>query len=344
MNIDTINPIENNGWDQLISEHPGATIFHTSAWAKVLQQTYRYKPLYLIIKDNSEPVAAIPMFEVSSFLTGIRGISIPFTDYAEPLIFPNTDPSKLYRFLMDHLKKQIWKYIEFRDGQSLHQEMIPAETFINHTLLLDKTDEDLLKSFHKNHKRNIKKAEKSDLEIEQSSEYQALKDFTRLNNITRRDHGLPPQPFGFFQNLYETIIQKEKGFFVQARLNGQIVASCVYLTYKDKAVYKYGASEKQFSNLGTNQLVMWHAIRNLNSSGFSQLCFGRTNAKNEGLLRFKSGWGTVEKTINYFHFSTKENRFIVSEAKQFGFHNKIFNKMPMPLLVLTGKWLYRHIA
>jgi len=40
LNLSITNPLENNNWDEQISEYGHYSFFHTSAWAKVLNETY----------------------------------------------------------------------------------------------------------------------------------------------------------------------------------------------------------------------------------------------------------------------------------------------------------------
>ena len=40
-----LDPINDPGWDHVVALHRDAGCFHTSAWAKVLQQTYNHPRL-----------------------------------------------------------------------------------------------------------------------------------------------------------------------------------------------------------------------------------------------------------------------------------------------------------
>src|SRR4029453_2588596 len=42
-----LDPVHQRGWDHLVALHRGAGCFHTSAWAKVLYQSYGHRPFYL---------------------------------------------------------------------------------------------------------------------------------------------------------------------------------------------------------------------------------------------------------------------------------------------------------
>src|SRR5438067_6989509 len=82
-----INPVHNPGWDLVIALHRDASCFHTSAWAKVLHQTYNHQPFYLQFSRGRRLAALVPLMEVRSPFTGCRGICLPFSDACEPLIF-----------------------------------------------------------------------------------------------------------------------------------------------------------------------------------------------------------------------------------------------------------------
>ena len=84
------DPVRNPGWDHLVALHRDAGCFHTSAWAKVLQQTYNHHPFYLRFSRGRRLTALVPLMEVRSPFTGRRGVCLPFSDACEPLIFePN---------------------------------------------------------------------------------------------------------------------------------------------------------------------------------------------------------------------------------------------------------------
>ena len=46
--IEKIDPRTTPEWDTFVAAHPEATVFHTTAWARVLTDTYGYKPSYIV--------------------------------------------------------------------------------------------------------------------------------------------------------------------------------------------------------------------------------------------------------------------------------------------------------
>ena len=171
-----------------------------------------------------------------------------------------------------------------------------------------------------------------------------MREFYRLNCLTRKDHGLPPQPFYFFKKVHEHIISKGFGFVALASSRGEYIAGAVFLHLGLKAFYKYGASNRKYQYLRANNLIMWEAIKWCCQNGFKHFCFGRTEPENQGLLQFKSGWGTTQQQINYYRYNFKEEAFVPGRSKTTGFHNRIFKNMPTPILNRVGALLYRHFA
>jgi hypothetical protein len=112
LNIQIINPIDYPNWDDLLLTNDQTTFFHTTAWARVLSESYQYNPLYFSVIEDGKLSALIPIMEISSFLTGKRGVSLPFTDHCQP-IAPDSDGAReLFEKVIDYGKKAGWKSIE----------------------------------------------------------------------------------------------------------------------------------------------------------------------------------------------------------------------------------------
>ena len=171
-----------------------------------------------------------------------------------------------------------------------------------------------------------------------------MEEFCRLNTITRKDHGLPPQPRHFFQGVQDQIISKNMGFIVLASFRGAAIAANVYFCFGDQVIYKYGASDRTYQHLRANNLVMWEAIKWACDKGYKTLCFGRTEPENQGLRQFKTGWGAREYLIKYYRYDLQKDTFIKAPEIVNPFYKKLFSKLPIPALNMLGRILYRHMG
>ncbi len=281
--------------------------------------------------------------EIKSFLTGKRGVSLPFTDACRPIAQDSNQFKKLLLHVCEHGKRAGWRYIELRGGDWPLNPSPYYTTNYSHTLELDRDDGKIFSSLKSNVKRNIKRAQKERLQVTRSRTWEAVRAFCRLNCMTRKQHGLPPQPLSFFKNIFNHIISAGKGFVVLAVHQKKPIAGAVFFHFNRQAIYKYGASDQNYLNLRPNNLIMWEAIKYYCRNGFKTFNFGRTEPQNQGLLQFKRGWGTKEEILIYYKFDLNKKRFVTKETGLKTSY-KFFKHMPSPMLRLTGNLLYRHVG
>lgn len=342
--IEILNPIDYPGWDDLLLTNGSYSFFHSSSWASVLCESYKYNPLYFASIDNDRLSALIPVMEIDSLLTRRRGVSLPFTDYCQPIVSDKSYFQEIIEELIRYGKRAGWKYIEWRGGEGYFQDITPSSFYYGHTLDLTRNDQELLSSFRGSTKRNINKAIKEGVAVHIFNSLESIKAFYRLNCITRKHHGLPPQPYRFFKKVYEHIISKKKGTVVLASYEKRNIAGAIYFHFGEKVVYKYGASDRVYQHLRPNNLVMWGAIKWYAQDGFKVFSFGRTEPENEGLLQFKRGWGTNEEMIRYYKYDLKRESFVREHSRVSRFNNRIFHITPIPLLKSVGSSFYKHIG
>jgi hypothetical protein len=328
-------------WDREILTTPGATIFHTSAWARVLTQTYGHNAFYHRIEKAGQPPVLFPLMEVSSPFNGRRGVCLPFTDFCAPLNF-NSHGAELLGILQSLAVRRKWKHFELR-GESGLPGAEPSVQFYGHELELSQNPDRLLEFFRGSVRQGIRKAERSGITVELRNDRKSMADFYSLHQRTRRRHGVPPQPWSFFAAIQREIMAKNLGFLAVAIREGKPLAASVYFHATDTAIYKFGASDFRHQDLRPNNLVMWAAIQRLCELGCHSLHFGRTSLHNEGLRRYKLAWGASEKMIRYFQFNIKENSWVKSRDRSGGLHNKLFDRLPLSMNRLAGALIYPHL-
>ncbi len=339
-----LDPVHHPGWDAVVALHRDAGCFHTSAWAKVLHQTYNHQPFYLQFSRGRRLAALIPLMEVRSLFTGRRGVCLPFSDACEPLIFDPEAVGLVRDRLVRFAQERRWKHLEIRGGKFFQLAARSATKFFGHTLDLRSGAQELTTHFTSPVRRAIRKAERSDVSAVVVRNRPAIGDFYRLHVQTRRRHGLPPQPVSFFLNIYEHIINRGLGFIVLAQHGPRPIAAAIFFRFGRNALYKYGASDKRFQALRANNLVMWQGIQFLAHNGAEKLHFGRTEQENEGLRRFKLSWNTQEETIDYFRVDPSGRQCLApARSHDSGLHKKVFGRLPLMFNRLAGSMIYPHL-
>jgi lipid II:glycine glycyltransferase (peptidoglycan interpeptide bridge formation enzyme) len=198
----------------------------------------------------------------------------------------------------------------------------------------------LLDSLRDSTVRNIRKAQREGLSTSITTSWESVQTFYRLNCLTRKQHGLPPQPLSFFRQLHTHLINHNYGIVLLIYQGAQPIAGAIFLHQGEKALYKYGASDRRCQHLRANNLVMWEGIRWYAGQGYRSLCFGRTEPANVGLRQFKTGWGASEQTINYVKFDLTRNAFVQEDLLPKLWQTKICSMLPIPVLRAAGELLY----
>ena len=341
--IEWVDPEQEAGWDADVARWASSSIFHRVDWQRVLRDAYGYHSGALVQRDQHALGCRLPMMEVRSNLTGYRGISLPFTDEC-PALLHGESFDALFEAAVQRGLERSWRYIEFRGGTLKTPTARPSVIFHGHRLRLKPTTTMLFQNFDSGNRRAIRKAESSGLTIESSQHIEATAQFYRLLELTRQRHGVPPQPWRFFVALHRHTISRGEGTVFLAKFRGQPIAGAVFLHTNDQATYKYGASDAMYQHLRANNFVMWSAIQDYAHRGFTSMDFGRTSLRNEGLRRFKLGWGAIETQISYFKYDLLRKTFVQARDAANGWYNRLFRGLPLPLSRIVGTFLYKHIA
>jgi lipid II:glycine glycyltransferase (peptidoglycan interpeptide bridge formation enzyme) len=166
--------------------------------------------------------------------------------------------------------------------------------------------------------------------------------FYRLHMLTRRRHGVPVQPRGFFTLLQDRFIAQGNGFVATATLDGVPQAAGVYLFHGGTIVAKYHASDPGLPHTGAGHLVEWTTMVHACEQGFRTLDMGRTDPGADGLRRYKSGWGATEYPLTYSSISRTppaRGRAGVGELPRW-----IIRNSPTWVCRAAGEVLYRWTA
>jgi len=338
-----LNPLLDGKWDDAVSMHRDATVFHSTAWARVLLDTYGHRPCYIQMSLNDSLFALIPMMEVQSALTNSRGICLPFSDYCAPLTFSSFRHELVAQKLQQIARERRWSYFELRSHSIVPNDVPASESYYGHFLDLRIGPEALISNFSSSVQRAVRKAQRSGLSVSIQTGPEAMAQFYKLHVRTRRRHGAPPQPRSFFINVQRHLISAGFGFIVLVECQRVPIAAAMFLKLGRHAVYKFGASDERVQALRGNNLAMFEGIKYLAEEGAETLHFGRTDKENEGLRRFKLSWGATEEEIRYACFEMASGSWKHSRESRSIFHKRIFRALPASLNRLAGAIIYPHL-
>jgi Acetyltransferase (GNAT) domain len=346
MTIYEIDPIRDERWDELLQHHPDASIFHTRGWLEALRRTYGYQPIAFTLSPPGHPLTnAVPFCQVPSLLYGHRLVSLPFSDHSTPLV-ENPEQLNVFLFcLREKLRRMKWSYIELRPADSISEGCTAfgeSQVFCLHKLDLRPTLDDIFRTFHKDCvQRKIRRALREGLTYEEGVSDPLVDKFYQLLLKTRRKHGLPAQPADWFRNLMACVGSEAK--IRVASKDGRPIASILTLRYKQVLVYKYGCSDRRFSNLGGTQLLLWNAIQEAKENQLSEFDMGRSDCDNPGILVFKDRWGAARTTLTYLRYPVRESSGILG-GREIGIGKYVWSRVPSSVLAAAGRMLYKYMG
>ena len=307
--------------------------------------------LALIDTTTNDIKAALPLFEVRSWLTGNRLVSIPFATICDPLITTTDDMSKLFAEALNLSKELKTPSIEIRTFMSaplIQEEALANNPFYKHHYIqLDKEPEELKKSFHRtNVRQRIQRALKSNLSLKVADNESDMINFYQLHIMTRKKLGLPPQPYIFFKMLWETFTPSKQMALLLAKQNNQTIAGLIIFKFKTRVSAEFLASDETFLNVSPNHFLFWEAIKSACNEGFKIFDFGRTSPDNKSLMTFKSRWGTTVVDLPQFCYPKELSENIADRETSTSYRliNKICKNSPESVCKMLGHICYRHLG
>ena len=183
----------------------GGSVYHTEAWRKLISHTFGYESNYICSFDNGKLNGLIPAFVVDSFFQSPHITISPFSHYVEPLSRDDDVLKNLIGQLKELCNQEGCKYIEFHGGGDSLAKFgfeVSEQNWISY-LDLNQSNSDLLDGFRSSTRRNIKKAERSGLVVEQRTALSDYYDFSDLVLETRQYQGSLPYPEQLYEELHE---------------------------------------------------------------------------------------------------------------------------------------------
>ena len=182
----------------------------------------------------------------------------------------------------------------FAAGQPQHNFVIPLRDAEGNA----RTEDDVLKGMNQQWRRNIKKADKSGVEVSVGSG-EDLGLFHDLYVHTAERDGFTPRPLGYFQTMVEALSAEEPDRIRLhlARHEGDLVAATIAIRVGAHAWYSYGASSTEKRDVRGSNAVQWSMIREALAAGCDVYDLrGITDTldaddSHVGLVQFKVGTG-----------------------------------------------------
>jgi CelD/BcsL family acetyltransferase involved in cellulose biosynthesis len=303
--VERIDPIEDAAWEEFVRRTPGASVFHGSAWARVLAGSYGFRPHYLAWRDAAGEIGGgLALFEVNSRIAGRRLVGLPFSDVCPPLAMSPEATGELLAAARQ-AAAAAGRTLEVRGElapELRNSGLRRSDAFVQHVVPLAAPIAETWARLHKAAKKGVRKGEREGVGVRLSRERADLERFYRLNIETRRKHGVIPQPWRFFERVQREFMDRGDGFVLLAEYEGKVIGADVVLCLGETMVSKFNASLEEHLWLRPNDLLLWRTMELAKEGGYRWLDMGRCETGNEGLRHFKLRWGSEETALPYYFF------------------------------------------
>jgi len=354
LTVSWLNKEDMPRWNAFVGGHPFGFVYHLSKWCEVLETSFPHikgRFLGLVDEDSGEFVAGLPVYEVRSWLTGNRLVSIPFSTFCDPLISSPDHISKLMPCLLELFNAARASSISLRtlhsSGLIRDGEFAVTCFFQHHFLPLDREPQDLLKLFNASCvRRRIARAEKSHLELRHGESEADLKAFYRLFIRLRRRLCLPPIPYRFFLSLWNQFRSTGELGLSLVFHGADIVAGMIMLKYNHVATVEFIADDEAHRHLSPNHLLYWEAMKEACSEGYRVFSFGRTSVNSSSLMTFKGRWGTRVIDLPEYIYPLDQGRRMIPDDSSWKYRliSVMADVLPESLFRLLGEFCYRHMG
>lgn len=330
-------------WNEIVNCTNSSKVYHLYEWGKLLSEVHGYKLIYL-----EESNGVFPLAYVKSFIFGNRLISLPFADYGG-LCCHDIEVAERLIFACEELAKELnIDFIEIRCPDNRFHKIfekhgfVRRDEYITFILRLDKNIQELWKGIGNKNRNMVRKAQRNGLEIIEGRSKEDLKEFYSIYLETMKRKGSPPQPFKFFEKMWD-LFYPQNLIMPLVRYRDKFIAGGLFFLYKNTIHHAYGCSLKEYLHLAPNDLLMWYIIEWGNEHGYSVLDFGRTR-EGEGTVLFKKRWGGERTYMPYFYKLYKKKTIKRPEFKYKWISELWKRYVPKLLANKIGPWIIRQIG
>jgi CelD/BcsL family acetyltransferase involved in cellulose biosynthesis len=345
--IQTVDPIHDPRWEELVLRHPGSSVFHTPQWLDALRRTYGFVPVAFTTDGSGAALSGgIPFCQVDSWLTGRRLVSLPFSDHCQPLVESGGELEAYLDELQRLAPQRRWRYVQLRplapeplgslDGSAFRHE----DPQYHYRLDLRADLDTLFRRLGTVLRYDVRRAERSGLRYAVGRDSEMVAAYFRLHVMTRSKQGVPPQPLAWFRNLAACL-----GEMLEVHLllqDDRPIAGLVTIRFRDEFMWKYSASDPMRNGAGLGKSLMWKSICHAKEQGATTLDMGRCDRSNVGLAQFKERWGAVATDLHYLRFPAPSSKPSGSSRWMSVASRSIVPRLPAAMLAAAGRVAYRH--
>jgi CelD/BcsL family acetyltransferase involved in cellulose biosynthesis len=281
------------------ARHRFGSLFSCPNWISAIAGTYGFAINASVRSNGGRIEAAIPYCRISD-LRGDRIVSLPFSDYCDPLVADGTTWRQLIAPLLAENLPISLRCLrsDAPAADDRFQRKVPA---LWHGVDLTRSEEELWAGLHSSARQNVRKAQAGGVVVRHGRKIEDMRVFHRMHSKLRKSkYRLLAQPMAFFENIFFEFARTDGVNVLIAERDGEPIAGIVLLEWNGTLYYKFNASLDQ--KYCPNDLLAWHALLYGRQRGMVRFDFGLSDLEQPGLIRYKRKFATVEREISFLNW------------------------------------------
>mgnify|MGYP001575267522 CR=1 FL=1 len=296
MQVKTLLPGDEARWDRFVDSMPAGTLFHQTAWRRILETTFDYRSHYLLAERDGVVRGVLPLFHVRSWFAGNAVISTPFAVYGGMLAVEEEAERILLLAGKTYAHEHGATYMELRQRfASSNPELQTREnlycTFIKPLVA---NAEENFNTLPREARRMVRKGEKAGLTAKFDNA--RVQDFYEIYAASVRSLGTPVFPLTLFENCLREF--KDNADILLILHEELPIAGVLSFYYRDTVLPYYGGSLPDKNFLAPNNFMYWALMKSAGERGLHYFDFGRSK-NSTGAFHFKRHMGFEHTPLPY---------------------------------------------
>ncbi len=281
-----------------------SSVFIRPEWSKVLGEGFGSEVVSYCLKRDGKIVLALPGIILDFKVLKIFYSNIPYGGFVGEMGYFDSFLEPLER----RLKEDHIHFIRIgKDFQTQFPELEGywKETAYTHLLDLNEITEELLwTNYKKRVRRDVRKAEKSGISIQEAKDQKEVDVLFDLYLETmKRNEAYNIWTKKVLHAIYAHLVQKGEAQILLARLKGEIIAGIILIFSPETVYYFFAASAQKYLSLCPNDLLVHHGICLAIRGGRRFFDLMTSREDDIALMNFKEKWGAKKYPLYFYEKS-----------------------------------------
>jgi hypothetical protein len=341
-------------WQDYVSRHPEALVYHLPAWLRVLHRTFGYRVIGLVCEDAAGEVRGVlPLVRKQGLITGRVVASLPHTPVAGPLASEPEAAAALVRAAVAGVRRARGTRLQIKPppGVDVPDDRVTSVPWrLTYIRELDAAPAPLRFGNARNHARikwAVSKAAREGVVIRTASGEHDLRSWYPLYLATMRERHVPPLPYRFFRVTWDELQPSGCLRLLLAERQSvggmRAIAGSVFLAHNRTVFYAFNGRLREELSLRPNDALHWHMLHAAQAEGYRLYDFGEVSEENEGLAGFKSKWGSEPRQLERWYYPSPQEIHGGSgrSGPVLDIAHAVWERLPLPVTGFVGGLLYR---